>query len=87
MPDEARSIHDSYPWRTAAQGAATSVLVAGSPLVEGMTGRYFQNSAEAPVIDPKESETNLEPVGVAEYALDPEAAERLWELSAAAVAD
>jgi hypothetical protein len=29
--------------------------------------------------------TDLEPVGVAEYALDPEAARRLWELSATAV--
>jgi NAD(P)-dependent dehydrogenase (short-subunit alcohol dehydrogenase family) len=85
MSDEARAVYDAYPWRTAAQGAATSVLVAGSPLVEGATGRYFQNSAEAPVIDPKELETDIEPVGVAEYALDPVAAERLWELSTAAV--
>ena len=66
-------------------GPATSALLAGSPLVEGVTGRYFQDSAEAPAIDPKELETDLEPVGVAEYALDPEAARRLWELSAAAV--
>ncbi|MFE4254031.1 SDR family NAD(P)-dependent oxidoreductase [Streptomyces sp. NPDC056910] len=85
MSDEARNVYDSYPWRTAPQGAATSVLVAGSPLVEGATGRYFQNSAEAPIIDPKEIETSLEPVGVAEYALDPDAAKRLWDLSAAAV--
>jgi hypothetical protein len=81
----ARTVYDTYPWRTAAQGAATSALVAGSPLVEGATGRYFQNSAEAPVIDPKELETALEPVGVAEYALDRAAAERLWGLSTTAV--
>ncbi|MCX4598542.1 hypothetical protein OG819_56515 [Streptomyces sp. NBC_01549] len=85
MSDEARAVYDAYPWRTAVQGAATSALVAGSPLVEGVTGRYCQNSAEAPVIDPKELETDIEPVGVAEYALDPVAAERLWELSTAAV--
>ena len=82
----ARTVYDTYPWRNAAQGAATSVLVAASPLVEGVSGRYFQNSNEAPVIDPKELETSAEPEGVAEYALDPEAAERLWELSSAAVA-
>ncbi|MFD4555353.1 hypothetical protein ACFWP5_13715 [Streptomyces sp. NPDC058469] len=50
-----------------------------------MTGRYFQDSAEGPVIDPKELETDPEPVGVAEYALAPTAAERLWELFATAV--
>ncbi len=54
-------------------------------MVEGVTGHYFQNGAEAPVIDPKELGTDLEPVGVAEYALDPATAERLWELSSAVV--
>ncbi|MFF4756544.1 SDR family NAD(P)-dependent oxidoreductase [Streptomyces sp. NPDC002514] len=86
MSDDARQVYDTYPWRSAAQGAATSVLVAASPLVDGVTGRYFQNSNEAPVIDPEELATNIEPAGVAAYALDPRAAERLWDLSVAAVA-
>ncbi|MFC1401196.1 MULTISPECIES: SDR family NAD(P)-dependent oxidoreductase [Streptacidiphilus] len=85
MSDQARAVYDSYPWRSAAQGAATSALLAGSPLVEGVTGRYFQNSAEAPVIAPEAIGSDLEPVGVAGYALDPGAARRLWEVSAAAV--
>ena len=50
-----------------------------------MTGRYFQNSNEAPAITLEETQGEAEPVGVAGYALDPVAAERLWELSAAAV--
>ncbi|MGH1526776.1 hypothetical protein ACRAWC_23460 [Leifsonia sp. L25] len=31
--------------KTVAQGAATSVLLAASPLVEGVTGRYFEERA------------------------------------------
>ena len=85
MPAEARRIYDSYPWRSAEQGAATSVLVAASPLLDGVSGRYFQDSNEAPVIDPEQAQTELEVAGVAAYALDPAAAERLWELSAAAM--
>ncbi|MFC9653366.1 MULTISPECIES: SDR family NAD(P)-dependent oxidoreductase [unclassified Streptomyces] len=85
MPDEARAVYDSYPWRSADQGAATAVLVAASPLLDGVSGRYFQNSNEAPVIDPVLVEQEAEPVGVAPYALDPENAARLWDLSAKAV--
>ena len=61
-------------WKTPEQGAATSVLVAASPLLEGIGGRYFEDCNEAG-----------EPVdarhGVAAYALDPEAAARLWQVS------
>ncbi|MFD7224748.1 SDR family NAD(P)-dependent oxidoreductase [Streptomyces sp. NPDC059892] len=85
MSDEARAVYDSYPWRSADQGAATAVLVAASPLLDGVSGRYFQNSNEAPVIDPVLVEQEAEPVGVAPYALDPENAARLWDLSAKAV--
>ncbi|MEV4537875.1 SDR family NAD(P)-dependent oxidoreductase [Asanoa sp. NPDC049518] len=62
-------------WRTPEQGAATSVLLAASPLVEGVTGRYFEDCAEAlPQVPGVYG-------GVAAHALDPEAAHRLWELS------
>ena len=57
------------------QGAATSVLLAASPLVEGVTGRYFEDCQEAP---PYVAGTRR---GVAAYALDPVKAARLWELS------
>ena len=64
-----------YRPKTPQQGAATSVLVATSPLLEGIGGRYFEDANEAG------PHTGDEYRGVAPYALDPEAAERLWELS------
>ena len=62
-------------WKTPEQGAATSVLVATSSLLEGVGGRYFEDSAEAAPHQPGSRR------GVADYALDPESAARLWELS------
>jgi NAD(P)-dependent dehydrogenase (short-subunit alcohol dehydrogenase family) len=62
------------------QGAATSVWVATSPELEGIGGRYFEDVAEAPVLDRREE------WGVSRYALDPDNAERLWALSETAVA-
>jgi NAD(P)-dependent dehydrogenase (short-subunit alcohol dehydrogenase family) len=62
-------------WKTPEQGAATSVLVATSPLLDGIGGRYFEDCNEAEV--GKLSARH----GVAEFALDPEAAVRLWQIS------
>ena len=62
------------------QGAATTVLVATSPLLEGVGGRYFEDCNEARHL-PAEIDPAGESDGVAAYALDPEAAERLWDLS------
>jgi NAD(P)-dependent dehydrogenase (short-subunit alcohol dehydrogenase family) len=58
------------------QGAATSVLLAASPLVAGVTGKYFEDCQEAAPVVPGIRR------GVAAYALDPEKASRLWRLSA-----
>jgi NAD(P)-dependent dehydrogenase (short-subunit alcohol dehydrogenase family) len=62
-------------WKTPQQGAATSALLAASPLVAGVTGRYFE--------DVHEAAPQREGVygGVAAYALDPASAERLWQVS------
>jgi hypothetical protein len=38
------------PVKTIEQGPATSVLPAASPDVEGVTGRYYEDCAEAPVV-------------------------------------
>jgi NAD(P)-dependent dehydrogenase (short-subunit alcohol dehydrogenase family) len=65
------------PAKTIEQGAATSVLMAASPEVEGVTGRYYEDCAEAPVI----AERARHPGGVAPYALDHGNADRLWETS------
>ena len=62
-------------WKTAEQGAATSVLLAASPLLDGVGGRYFEDCNEA---GPHQPGTRT---GVAAYALDPEAAARLWVVS------
>ncbi|GAA3411121.1 SDR family NAD(P)-dependent oxidoreductase [Streptosporangium vulgare] len=67
-------------WKTPEQGAATSVLVATSPLLEGVGGRYFEDCDEA---GPNQPGTRK---GVAAYALDPEAAARLWQVSAETLA-
>jgi NAD(P)-dependent dehydrogenase (short-subunit alcohol dehydrogenase family) len=64
--------------KSVAQGAATSVLVAASPVVEGTSGRYFEDCAEAAVVPDRGERI----AGVAPYALDPDNAQRLWELSA-----
>ena len=63
-------------WKTPEQGAATSVLVAASPLLDGVGGRYFEDCNEAGLNQPGTRS------GVAAYALDPEAAARLWRVSA-----
>ncbi|EFC81124.1 SDR family NAD(P)-dependent oxidoreductase [Parafrankia sp. EUN1f] len=62
-------------WKTPEQGAATSVLVATSPLLAGIGGRYFEdcNEAQVGILGARN--------GVAAYALDPDAAARLWDVS------
>jgi NAD(P)-dependent dehydrogenase (short-subunit alcohol dehydrogenase family) len=62
-------------WKTPQQGAATSVLLAVSPLLTGRGGRYFEDCNEAL---PNVPGTRR---GVAAHALDPEAAARLWQVS------
>jgi NAD(P)-dependent dehydrogenase (short-subunit alcohol dehydrogenase family) len=68
-----------YTFKTLQQGAATSVYVATSPLLNGITGRYFENCRQADPDDPSAAGTDA--AGVARYALDPEAAGRLWAIS------
>ena len=82
-PDELERIKAAgvYHYKSAEQGAATSVLVATSPELDGIGGRYFQDCNEAPVVDPATAEESG--AGVAGYAVDPANAERLWQLSAA----
>ena len=62
-------------WKTIEQGAATSVFLASSSLVNGVTGRYFEDCQEAGPYVPGVRR------GVAGYALDPQKAARLWQIS------
>jgi len=63
--------------KTPEQGAATSVLLATSPDLEGIGGRYFNDCNEAPVVDHRDADAP----GAAPYALDPANADRLWDVS------
>ncbi len=68
--------------KTPQQGAATSVLLATSPLLEGIGGHYFENCNEAMTVTRRPD--NYE--GVAAYALSLDNANRLWEASLALLA-
>jgi NAD(P)-dependent dehydrogenase (short-subunit alcohol dehydrogenase family) len=63
--------------KTLEQGAATSVLLATSPELAGVSGRYFEDCNEAPVVA-NDSDAST---GVRAYAVDSAAAKRLWEVS------
>ncbi|HEY1575245.1 MAG TPA: SDR family NAD(P)-dependent oxidoreductase [Pseudonocardiaceae bacterium] len=66
-------------FKTPQQGAATSVLVATWPALKGIGGRYFEDCNQA--------ERHLpDTYGVADHALDPAGAQRLWEVSEATLA-
>jgi len=72
--DESGKINDRF--KSTEQGAATSVWAALAPELEGRGGLYLEDCAQAQAW----SEAN--PMqGVMPHALDPEAAERLWDLS------
>jgi NAD(P)-dependent dehydrogenase (short-subunit alcohol dehydrogenase family) len=64
-----------YQFKTVEQGAATQVLLAASPLVEGIGGEYFEDCAVA------ERNVPGTATGVADYAKDPTSAARLWDVS------
>ena len=66
--------------KTVEQGAATSVLLATSPLLEGIGGHYFADCSEAVPVSNRASGYMT---GLAPYAVDPASADRLWELSLA----
>ncbi|MHA5047069.1 SDR family NAD(P)-dependent oxidoreductase [Streptomyces sp. SD15] len=77
MTPEIEAAFADFNWKTVEEGAATSVLVAASPLLEGVTGRYFEDCNEAvvkPDLDPSAT------TGVLPYALDADDAARLWDL-------
>lgn len=67
--------------KTVEQGAATTVLAAVSDLLDGVSGHYFADCAEA---IPVTELPSMNPVGpefmnsVAPYALNPANADRLW---------
>ena len=77
--------------KTPEQGAATSVWCAVSPQLDGRGGVYCENCDVAPLADPllastgewanQVRESGSYALGVLPYAVDPDSAARLWELS------
>ena len=74
IPTDQRALY-----KTLQQGAATTVWCAASPALEGMGGVYCENAdiAQAAPIGHQPMD------GVLPWAMDPDAAERLWTLSEA----
>lgn len=68
-------------FRTAAQGAATGLWAATSELLADHGGSYLEDCAIADVVG---TDTPMDDGGVRAYAIDPDRAARLWELSVAA---
>jgi NAD(P)-dependent dehydrogenase (short-subunit alcohol dehydrogenase family) len=72
--------------KTVEQGAATIVWCATNPQLDGMGGVYCEN-CDIATLEPVDPVTGLKigdsrrHSGVMAYAVDPEAADRLWSLS------
>jgi hypothetical protein len=89
LDEDGNIVHDpDRDLKNPQQGAATSVFAATSPLLADIGGVYLQNNDIAPLEDidaPLVIEFGSGPlettVGVTRYAVDPESAQRLWELS------
>lgn len=75
MNDEGK-VHEGF--KSPEQGAATSVWAATSPKLKGMGGVYCEDCDIAEINDEEDARFQ----GVASYAVDRDAANRLWRLSA-----
>ena len=64
--------------KTLEQGSSTSALLAASPLLEGVSGLYFEDCNEALQVAKRRSDFTG---GDARHAVDPDNAGRLWNLS------
>lgn len=71
--------------KTPAQGASTTLLLATSPQLDGIGGRYFNDNQEAKRVDQRPSDVTELVNSVANYALDTDAANRIWDLASLAV--
>jgi NAD(P)-dependent dehydrogenase (short-subunit alcohol dehydrogenase family) len=80
--DEDGNLLHADGFKTPGQGAAAEVLLAASPLVEGLTGRYVDEDNQVADVVPGGPEPMM---GVAEWSVDPQAADRLWTLAEQAV--
>jgi hypothetical protein len=67
------------------------VLLTASPLLEGVTGRYFQDNQETEIVEDGPALMAAggpgAMVGVAEWAVDPAATDRLWEYASTTISN
>ena len=72
--------HADDRFKTPEQGASTSTWAATAPKLDGMGGVYCENCDIARPTDPDSPTARIE--GVDAHAIDPDAAARLWAVSA-----
>lgn len=70
--------------KTIGQGAATTILLAASPLLDGIGGRYFEDCNESERVSKRPTDFSG---GYAAYALDPANADRPWDVSTRLIED
>ncbi|NEC67902.1 oxidoreductase [Streptomyces sp. SID9727] len=78
VDEDGRVIGEGF--KNPSQGAATGLWAATSPLLAGRGGLYLEDCEVTGLFDPASPEGG----GVRAYAVDPDAAARLWDLSVAA---
>ncbi|OZM70698.1 oxidoreductase [Amycolatopsis antarctica] len=66
-------------FKTSSEGSATGLWAATSPVLDSRGGVYCEDCDIAPLASPGGS---MDDGGVRGYAIDPESAERLWQMSA-----
>jgi NAD(P)-dependent dehydrogenase (short-subunit alcohol dehydrogenase family) len=71
----------TFTYKTVGQGAATTVVAAVAPQFARTGGHYLDDGQEAYTV-PDDAEMADHPHGVKAWALDPETARRLWQVSA-----
>lgn len=88
VDEHGERVVDPYSGRkTAGQGASTIVWCATAQQLEGMGGVYCENNEVSPVLTSHDENLDMmvgrveTPVGVMPYAVDPDLADRLWDLS------
>jgi NAD(P)-dependent dehydrogenase (short-subunit alcohol dehydrogenase family) len=70
----------AFTWKTAQQGAATTLVAAVAPEFAQLGGRYLDEGRVAPTV-PNDADLFTNSHAVKEWALDPDAARRLWAVS------
>lgn len=82
--DGRRVLSNGLHVKTVEQGAATTVWCATSPALDGLGGVYCEDCDISPVMTAEElaaSDRALDGAGVLPFAVDQEAATRLWDVS------